>query len=186
MLFFLGLFLTTANAHKIEGNPSKVDLTKSTVNWKAYKVTGEHEGDVTIKSADLDIENGQLRGGSFVIDVTTLKSTDLSGTWADKLNGHLKSADFFDVENHPTASFNITNVEAASNGGQFNVTGDMTIKGITKSITFPASITSNSAKAEIKVDRTDFDVRYGSGKFFENLGDKTIDDEFDLIVNLVF
>jgi len=166
----------------------EVDLEKSTVNWKAYKVTGGHEGTIDLKSGGLDYTDGLLTGGTFEIDMTTIKTTDLKGGSAEKLVGHFNSEDFFGVEKYPTAKFTITNV-VPQGPGRYKVAGDLTIKETTKPIKFTATTTeedgSITAKADIQVDRSEYNVKYGSGTFFGNLGDKTIYDEFDLTVSLV-
>ena len=173
--------MTLAN----EGDTKEVNVEKSTVTWKAYKVTGSHTGTVDLTSGALEFDNGALTGGTFVVDMTSLISTDLEGEYKGKLEGHLKSDDFFSVANHPTANIVFTSVKA--NGkNSYEVTGDLTIKGITKPITFDLSVYGSKATASLKVDRAQYDVRYGSGSFFENLGDKTIYDEFDLVVDLEF
>nr|MDQ3017685.1 YceI family protein [Bacteroidota bacterium] len=113
---------------------------------------------------------------------------DLQGEGKGKLEGHLKSPDFFSIESHPTAIF-VVKKAVAKGKGVYDVTGDLTIKGITNTVTFPTTVNVSgkevTAKANIKIDRSQYDVRYGSGKFFENLGDKTIYDDFDLAVTLV-
>ena len=166
-----------------------VNVEDSNVAWKGYKVTGEHAGTINVKSGELTFgENGELTGGKVVIDMTSIKCTDLQGEWAGKLEGHLKSGDFFGVENFPTAELVITKVAAKGTPGDYKITGNLTIKETTEEIRFYAHLEENggtiAATADIKIDRTDFDVRYGSGSFFDNLGDKTIYDEFDLTVNL--
>jgi polyisoprenoid-binding protein YceI len=167
----------------------QVDTTQSVITWKAYKVTGSHTGTVVLKSGSLNFGDTGLSGGSFVIDMTSITNTDMSGGGKEKLENHLKSADFFNVESHPTASFDITKVVSRGTPGDYKVVGNVTIKGINKEIRFNAHI-DESAKprvvtADIQLDRSDFDVRFRSGSFFENLGDKTIYDEFDLSVKLV-
>ncbi len=166
----------------------KVDTKSSYIDWKGYKVTGKHYGKVMLKNGDLKFENGKLVGGSFEIDMSTIICEDLQGAMADKLVGHLKSDDFFGVAKYPTAKFVITRA-SEGNAGEYRIRGDLTIKSTTKSISFNATVNEKDgkriAKADIKIDRSDFDVRYGSGSFFDNLGDKTIYDEFDLSVNLV-
>jgi len=127
----------------------------------------------------------KLTGGEFVVDMTSLVTTDDMGDSKAKLEGHLKSDDFFGVETHPTSKLVITSVKPF-NDKSSTVTGDLTIKGITKPITFVISIYADKAMATLKVDRAKYDVRYGSDSFFDNLGDKTIYDEFDLVVNLVY
>ena len=107
----------------------KTDASK--VVWKGYKVTGSHEGTISIKSGDLIFESDKLTGGEFVMDMTSITVTDLEGDYKGKLEGHLKSDDFFGVANHPTASLVITNAEPSGKNA-YNVTGDLTIKGVTK------------------------------------------------------
>ncbi|MEO0775018.1 MAG: YceI family protein [Bacteroidota bacterium] len=184
----LALLLTPLST--VDNGPSaKVDTAQSTVSWKAYKVTGSHEGTLTIKNGQLDMTDGQLTGGSFDIDMTSINCTDLSGGAKGKLEGHLHSPDFFNTAEFPMASFKITSVAPKGTPGDYKITGNLTIKNITKEIKFYTHIEEASqqttAKADLTIDRTDFDVRYGSGSFFDNLGDKTIYDEFELTVNLV-
>ncbi len=162
-----------------------VKTGESKVTWKAYKVTGSHTGTVVLKEGALVFDEGTLTGGEFVVDMTSLISTDLEGEYKQKLEGHLKSDDFFGVAQHPTSKVVFTDVKA-SGKNSYEVTGDLTIKGITKPVTFDVSIYGNKATATLKVDRARYNVRYGSGSFFDNLGDKTIYDEFDLVVDLEF
>ena len=177
-------FGTGANATVPGEKETKtVNTEKSTVTWKAYKVTGSHTGTVDLNSGSLMFEDGTLMGGEFEVNMTSLGSTDLEGEWKDKLDGHLKSDDFFSVENHPTSTLVFTTVKATGKNS-YEVTGDLTIKGITKPITFDISVYGSKATATMKVDRAQYNVRYGSDSFFDNLGDKTIYDEFDLVVDL--
>lgn len=167
--------------------PTPLNIEESVIVWKGYKVLGSHEGTIKLKSGALDIDlEGNLTGGSFVIDMGSIANTDMDGQGAEKLVGHLKSDDFFGVENHPTANFQIKEVVSRGTAGSYKIVGDLTIKGITKEIKFNAMLNEGKATAEIKIDRSEFDIRYGSGSFFDNLGDKTIYDEFDLIVNLAY
>ncbi len=165
------------------------DVTKSEINWKAYKVTGQHEGTVELQDGNLEFTDGALSGGSFVVNMPTLVATDLEGEWKGKLEGHLKSEDFFAVDKYPTAKFVITKVAPKGTPGDYKVYGDLTIKGKTEPIDFYANVKEeNGAKvatAKLEIDRTKYDVRYGSGSFFSGLGDKTIYDEFDLDVMIV-
>lgn len=179
-LFVLALGLMSFTALK----EISVDVSKSTVTWKGYKVTGEHEGTINLESGVLMFDGKTLTGGKFTMDMTSINTTDLEGDYKGKLDGHLKSADFFGVDKHPTAKFEIT--KAVKKGDVYTVTGDLTIKSITNPITFDMTVKGNSATASLKIDRAKYDVRYGSGSFFDNLGDKTIYDEFDLNVNLMF
>uniref|UniRef100_UPI004049C345 YceI family protein n=1 Tax=Gelidibacter sp. TaxID=2018083 RepID=UPI004049C345 len=163
----------------------KVNINESKVNWKGYKVTGEHEGTINLKEGSLTFTDNQLTGGSFVIDMTTINTTDLSGGSKEKLDGHLKSDDFFGVAKFPTASFKITSVNGKDK--LYRVTGDLTIKGITKSTSFALQIADDqTATAALKIDRTKFGIEYQSSSFIENLKDKAIYDEFDLNVTLKY
>lgn len=163
----------------------KVKTEESTLVWKAYKVTGAHDGTMDIKNGVLEFENSKLVGGSFDIDMTTLEVTDLEGDSKGKLEGHLNSADFFDVSKHKNASLVFTDVKPSGKNA-YSVTADLTIKGITKSINFVTAIYGKKANAAIKIDRTEFDIKYGSASFFDGLKDKAIYDEFDIIVDLQF
>ncbi len=169
----------------IEKETKEVKTKESKVVWKGYKVTGSHEGTIGIKSGSLEFDGDKLVGGNFVMDMTSIVCTDLEGDYKGKLEGHLKSDDFFGVENHPTASLVFTNV-TASGKNSYDVTGDLTIKGITNPVSFKISIYGSKATASLKIDRTKYDVRYGSTSFFDNLKDKAIYDEFDLVADLVF
>ncbi|NNF85624.1 MAG: YceI family protein [Winogradskyella sp.] len=165
-------------------NDVKVDVSKSEVIWKGYKVTGQHEGTITLKEGTLMFDGETLTGGNFVMDMTSINTTDLEGDYKAKLDGHLKSADFFGVEAHPEAVLEFIKVNGS--GKTYYVTANLTIKGKTNEVKFPLLMTENGASAELKIDRSKYDVRYGSTSFFDNLKDKAIYDEFDLNVNLVF
>ena len=162
-----------------------VDTEASKITWKAYKVTGSHEGTINLASGNLDFNGTTLTGGAFVVDMTTINTTDLEGEYKQKLDGHLHSDDFFGTATHKTASLEITSVKASGKNA-YDATANLTIKNITKEVNFTISVYGSKATASLKVDRSEFDVRYGSGSFFDNLGDKTIYDEFDLVVDLQF
>jgi len=180
------VFGSTAMATEpIDGEKKEINTASSTITWKAYKVAGGHAGTINLKEGHLIFDGTKLTGGEFVVDMTSLVTTDDMGDSKAKLEGHLKSDDFFGVETHPTSKLVITDVKPF-NDKSSTITGDLTIKGITKPITFVISLYADKAMATLKIDRAKYDVRYGSGSFFENLGDKTIYDEFDLVVNLVY
>jgi polyisoprenoid-binding protein YceI len=166
--------------------PKVVNVNKSasSIAWLAKKVTGEHNGTVGISAGALNVNGNKLIGGNFTIDLKTIKALDITDPgYNQKFIGHITSGDFFEIEKFPTAAFVITKVA----GNQ--VTGNLTVKGITKSITFPAEIAVKggkvTAKANITIDRTDFNIKYGSKKFFDSIGDKAIYDDFVLTVSLV-
>ena len=156
----------------------------SVLNWKGFKPTGTHNGSVAIKNGTLEVKEGKLVGGNFVFDMNAIVVLDIPAEdeGNGKLKGHLESGDFFDIENNPTATFEILEVVNTENT---LVKGNLTVKGITKSIEFPATITATDAGiqlsgASFEIDRTEFDIQYKSQKFFDNLKDKFINDEFEI------
>ena len=163
---------------------NNVDVAASILNWKGNKPTGSHNGTVSLKSGGLLVEEGKLTQGTFVIDMNSIVNIDMKGSkGAGKLEGHLKSGDFFDVTANPTAKFTITNV--ADNEGKLTVTGNLEIKGITKSITIPATVSTENGITTFKsetfnVDRTDFDITYKSKKLDAAIKDKFINDLMEL------
>lgn len=170
----------------------QVDTEASTLYWKGSKVTGSsHNGTVKISNGVLKVEGGQLVGGNFTIDMASLDNDDLRGKDGhEKLVGHLKSDDFFGVETHPTASFEITGISPSEGDGNttHNISGNLTVKGITKNLTFPAKVkvdeNTATADAAFYFDRSLYDVKFGSTNFFENLGDNAINNEIELKVDL--
>ena len=184
-LVFVAVFGFSATATTpIDGEKKEVKVSESKVIWKGYKVTGSHDGNINLKSGHLEMKGKKLVGGEFVVDMTSIVVTDLeAGKGKEKLEGHLKSADFFGVESNPTSKLVFTSVKPM-NDNSYTVTGDLTIKGITKPVTLVVSMFENKASATLKIDRTKYDIKYGSGSFFDNLGDKAIYDDFDLVVDL--
>ncbi len=179
------VIVLAVSAFTVAVEKKEVKLDQSKVTWKGYKVTGSHHGSIALKSGHLLFEEGKLSGGEFVADVTTLNSEDLTGEYKGKLEGHLKSPDFFGVEAHPEAKLVFTKV-VAKGKNSYEATADLTIKDVTKSINFPISIYGSKATATLKIDRTDYGLKYGSASFFDSIGDKAIYDEFDLVVDLEF
>lgn len=173
----------TLNAKKM------VDVTGSTVDWTGMKVTGKHTGTIKLKSGDLIFTNGILSGGTFVMDMGTISCTDLEGDYAQKLVGHLTSDDFFSVEKYPEAKLIVKKVTPLADPGAYHILADLTIKGITKETNFNVNIQPQGSMIQVNcqviIDRTKFDIKYGSGSFFENLGDKAIDNNFELKVSLL-
>ena len=169
----------------IEDGKKEVKVETSSVTWKGYKVTGSHMGSIALKQGSLDFKDEKLVGGEFSIDMATIVNTDMEGEYKAKLEGHLKSDDFFGVATYPTAKLVFKKVKSTGKNS-YEVTGDLTIKDKTNPVTFDISIYGNKATANVKIDRTKFDVRYGSTSFFDDLQDKAIYDEFDLITDLEF
>jgi len=189
LLSILALIAMSFTTNSISDGIHNIDKGNSQIIWTGKKVTGEHVGTVALKSGQLQIVDGKLTGGEFVIDMASITSTDLEGEYLQKLNGHLKSADFFGVKTYPTATLKITRVVSKGIEGAYKVSANLTIKETTKAIKFDTQLTSEGNKvvavSDITIDRSEFDVRYGSGSFFDNLGDKTIYDDFYLQIKLV-
>jgi polyisoprenoid-binding protein YceI len=172
----------------------KVNTAASKLNWNAKKVTGEHSGTINISNGNLLIAKNNLVGGTFDIDMNSIVATDITDKeYNGKFIGHMKSDDFFSTEKNPKATFKITSATpikgAKAGAANYTVTGDLTIKGITKPVSFPAVVKVEGNKATAQgtavVDRTKYDIKYGSKSFFESIGDKAINDEFTLNFNVV-
>ncbi len=184
------LILMASSFHALlDTAPVTVSISESTVTWHASKVTGAHFGKVPIHSANLDYADGKIKGGTFEMDMSNLTVEDITDPGSNaRLTNHLKSDDFFSVEKFSKSTLKIKNVKSTG-GNKYEITGDLTIKGITKPVTFPATVTASNGKitttAEIKFDRTHYDIKYRSGSYFEDLADKLIYDEVKLDVKLV-
>lgn len=159
-----------------------VDVAGSEIVWIGRKVTGEHRGNISLASGNFRVTDGQMSGATFTMDMTSMTNTDLDAEYGGKLLGHLASDDFFSTATHPTATFQASTFVPTDNG--FVAKGNLTIKGITQPQTVEVTLeTIDNAVAMrgmMKVDRTAFDIKYGSGSFFSDLGDKAIDDNFEL------
>jgi len=176
----MAFVIATASAQEL-----KIDASKSVLAWTGKKVTGEHHGKITLKEGNVTVKDKTIVTGKFVIDMTSIVDEDLTdSTWNKKLVGHLKSDDFFGVATYPEAVLVLTGSTSLVNN-KTKISGNLTIKGITQPIEFEATKLDNVYSATITVDRILYNVRYGSGKFFDNLGDKTIYDDFILDVKLV-
>ncbi len=169
-----------------------LDANESKIEWIGRKVTGQHNGTLGLASGSISMEGETVKSGEFKIDMTSLTVLDLTDPDMNaKLTGHLKSDDFFSVDKHPKAVLTLKSVESKDKENSlYHVSGDLSIKGITNEIVFPATIIRMQdgyhAHADFKLDRTLWDVRFRSGKFFENLGDKLIYDDFDVKLDLRF
>lgn len=172
-----------------EKNSFKFGPQDAKITWLAKKVTGKHNGSINLKDGTLNVNKGKLEG-TFLIDMTSIQNEDLTDPgYNAKLVGHLKSEDFFNVEKFPVATLKLKDSKLLDKSkGKYELKADLTIKGITKEVVFPAVVLINgkivSAVADIQIDRSKYDVRYGSKSFFENLGDKVIDDIFEIHVQL--
>ncbi len=189
MIRLLALFSLLVFSPSTFASVVKIIPQESSVSWEGRKVAGTHTGTLQLKSGALRFKNKKLIGGEFVVDMTSLKDEDVTDpSYNAKLVNHLKSSDFFSVANHPTSTFTITKVEPGDNENEYNVTGNLLIKGISRKLTFPATVEEENGKtrasATFEVDRTQFNIKYRSASFFEGLGDKVIKDKFSVSVNL--
>ena len=167
----------------------KADVANSKITWLGKKITGEHTGTINLSEGEFTINNDILSKAIFQIDMTSIKNTDLTDeTYKAKLEGHLKSDDFFGVEKFPKASF-VSDKSVKIQKGTTFISGKITIKGVTQPISIKTVITNTpdgiKIYASITIDRTKFNLKYGSGSFFDNLGDKTIYDDFNVTLNLL-
>lgn len=186
MLVAGAVALTAFTSTKLDSY--NVDAANSTIVWAGKNVAGGgHDGTISVSKGNLVFDGNRLTAGNFTIDINSIKVTDLEGARATRLENHLKNEDFFDAPKFPEAKFVITKVEGR--GSKATVTGDLTIKGVTKALTFPATITKNrndvraTAKG-VTFDRTQFDVKFRSGNFFSGLGDRAILDEITLDLDI--
>lgn len=165
-----------------------VNTAESELNWHGKKLAYGHSGVITITSGSLSIEDDKITAGKFEVDMKSIKETGdgIDPEKAEQLAGHLMSADFFDAENHPISTFEITSSEKNADG-TYKLSGNLTIKGITKNISFPATVNIQgntlTANAEFTINRTDWDIKYGSG-LSGAIGDKVISDDIDFKVSL--
>lgn len=166
-------------ADKIE-----IDPASSKVVYVGKKVAGSHTGEVKLASGNLIFNKNALTGGEFVADMTSITNTDITDKeYHGKFIGHMLADDFFAVEKNPTATFVIKNAKKLK-GDKYKITGDLTIKGKTAPVTFDATATKEKASGTLTFDRTKYDIKYGSGKFFQGLGDKMILDDVQLDITL--
>lgn len=188
VFLFLSFAVITLMSFTVAPKPTvyTVDASKSTFKWTGKKVTGQHWGYVNFSKGEISVDGANV-SGTFTVDMNSISVKDLQGEYAGKLEGHLKADDFFGVANNPTSTLVIK--KATSKGGNnYDVVADLTIKGSTNEVTFPATINKDAktltAQASFKVNRTKFGIKYGSGSFFDNLGDKAINDDFEVEVNI--
>jgi polyisoprenoid-binding protein YceI len=180
--------LTAVAMDKPMATNYKIDNTATTVGWAAKKVVGGHNGNVTTKDGYLTVSGDLITGGEINVDMNSITVADIPATdeYNAKLVGHLKSPDFFNIEKHPTAKLVITGSEKTKTG--LKIKGDLTFIGKTNPIVFDAVVSKpNStitAKSDVVLDRTKWDLKYGSDDFFKGLGDKAIKNDFTISINL--
>ena len=164
-----------------------IDISKSSVKWLGEKVTGSHEGTISIKEGHLHFDNNTFTGGNIVIDMSTIECTDLVGEPKSSIEGHLSSDDFFGIKKYPTANLEIVNAEKIKySKNKYKVSAILEIKSIKNNVKLEVVIDNGSAIVDLVIDRTQYNIKYGSGSFFDNLGDKMIYDDFKLSVSLKY
>jgi polyisoprenoid-binding protein YceI len=172
------------------GKKLKVNSSASSLNWTGTKPSGKHNGTITVKSGKVHTDGTTITGGNFLIDMTSINCSDLSGKGKEGLEGHLKSPDFFDVAKNPTATFTITDVavldanqqsKTTLAGATHTISGNLLMRGVTKNVTFPAKVTASkkkvTAEADFNIDRTEWGIVYGA--------DGKVAKEINLKLNLV-
>tara|TARA_Y100001968_G_C19390692_1_gene735412 strand:+ start:439 stop:1023 length:585 start_codon:yes stop_codon:yes gene_type:complete len=185
---FLTLFIAFFSISSIAQEIIEIDIDQSHLQWVGSKLTSSHEGDIKLKSGEVKIKDGKLFGGMFVIDMTTIKTTDIEDEkYRLKLDNHLKNEDFFHVDKYPYSTLKIINVKNIKKE-YYKITADLTIKGITRPIIFEAYVKIDDefqAKSDIIFDRSKWGIKYKSKTFFDDLGDYMILDEIQLKLSLV-
>lgn len=160
-------------------NAANIDTKKSTFKWLGTKVTGKHLGTVSPKSGNVEMKDGKIKSGMVVIDLKTINVTDLTGKWKKKLEGHLMSDDFFNVKKYPEATLEIIKVYSKT------ITANLRIKGKENKVEFPYTLKGNTISGTMTFDRTKFGMRYKSGNFFKDLGDKLIHNDVKIDYSIV-
>jgi len=193
-LFSLAVLMSSGVAFSVtavaEGEKKvEISASESSITWVGRKVTGSHSGTVPLKSGEVLVEGDSIKSGKFGIDLSGVAVTDITDAKNNaKLVGHLKSPDFFAADLFPTVEFTIDSAtplaKPLASGENTTIKGTLAIKGISKPVEFPAQVGVKDgiaqARGKAKLDRTQWDIRYGSGKFFQGLGDKLIYDEFEV------
>ena len=165
-------------------NIYNIETAQSQITWTGREVsTSSHYGTLDFVSGNFEISNGEIVNGEFIVDMTSINNQDMEGDSKARLEGHLKSDDFFSVESYPTAAISINSSELISDG-KWNVSADLSIKGFTHPVNFEMISSEDGWSANLVFDRSKYDVRFRSGSFFENLGDKLIYDDIELSINL--
>lgn len=208
LISLVALFIATscgnASKNKVEAGESqavasgngielKIDAQASSIEWIGSKPGGSHNGTIALKDGSLTIDGENVTAGLFTIDMNAITCTDITDANANqKLIDHLRNSDFFDTAKFPESTFSITSIEKAAETDSFThvVSGNLKMKGIEKNISFGASITKEDGKYKavtvpFTIDRTQWNVQYGSKSIFADLKDKFINDEINLQITIV-
>lgn len=177
---------TTEKQSAMFSGTHQIDIEKSSIKWVGNKLTGSHDGTISLKEGVLDGSDGKIGSGNFVLDMTSITVTDLEGDEKLSLEGHLKGTEkpdaedhFFNVKKYPTATFKVVGME------ENWLVGDLTMKDVTETVKIPVEIAEEDGKFVVTaetftIDRTIWNVKYGSKSVFDDLGDKYINDEIEL------
>jgi len=178
----LALFIGQETAAQLK----KINLETSNIEWVGKKITGSHNGTINFIAGSLQFEGDKLKGGQFQVDMTSITVNDLqAGKGKEKLEGHLKADDFFGTDKHPVSNLAFKTIK--DNGsGNYTITADLTIKNITKPVTFDLAVSNARARTSFNVDRTKYGIEYKSSSIFSSLGDAAIHDNFELTVTLFY
>jgi polyisoprenoid-binding protein YceI len=173
----------TVATSEVTSTKYMANSAESIIEWTGYKPTGQHNGTIKVETGVFTVNDGKLESGSFIIDMNSLKDVDGSA----KLEGHLKSADFFDVEKYASAGFEVTGFEMVD--GKSMLSGNLTLKDVKNNVTFPVSTSVEGdmftlTSEMFTIDRSKWNVKYGSKSFFDDLGDKFINDDIELKVTV--
>ncbi|MFM2265346.1 MAG: Protein of unknown function YceI precursor [Bacteroidota bacterium] len=179
------LLIALVTVQATQAQLKKIKPLSSSIQWTGKKVTGQHEGTINFLDGILTFKSNKLVAGTFTVDMKSISTTDLTGEYKDKLDGHLKADDFFGVEKFPTATLVFKKVTPV-NASTYTVVADLTIKGKMNPVTFTLVTSATGATANVKINRAKYDVQYGSETFLGSLGDKAIYDDFDLKIKLVY
>ena len=179
------LLIALITVQATQAQLKKIKPLSSSIQWTGKKVTGQHEGTINFLDGILTFKSNKLVAGTFTVDMKSISTTDLTGEYKDKLDGHLKADDFFGVEKFPTATLVFKKVTPV-NASTYTVVADLTIKEKMNPVTFTIVTSATGATANVKINRAKYDVQYGSETFLGSLGDKAIYDDFDLKIKLVY
>jgi polyisoprenoid-binding protein YceI len=185
--YLINITILLCSAYSTYAQDKSLNLETSNIRWYGEEITGkQHYGDLKFSSGNIQIKNEVVTNGSFIVNMNSLTVEDLSGGGKKRLEGHLRSTAFFGVSDHPQASLSISSMVEIDGNSQI-LDGQLTIKGVTHPINFSLTLTpENNASAILVFDRSKYDVRFRSGSFFDELGDKLILDEIKLEVALDF
>ncbi len=182
LLLLLLIFVTKY----VKGQDKTIDLASSNIKWTGKEITTKiHYGSLKFSEGKIILKNDLVIGGKFIVDMKSLENLDLSGGSKDYLENHLRSDDFFGVDQYPNAILNILSSKKID-GNKLSVQGDLTIKGIINPTSFTLEFNDRGASAELIFDRSKYNVKFRSSSFFDELGDKLIYDDIELKVDLVF